>query len=369
MTVTDFLTAKDSGERQGSNKEMYVISLNKNFRESRITAYLNYSHQTYWDKPESNRYNLMVTKTLDWGSLKNINISLSAYRNKYNETNDDGLYISASMPWGNGANIGYSLQATRDDTVNRATYYDKLSDRTNYQVSAGSTNKGGTASTYITHYGDNTKLTANASYIHNNYTSFGLGAQGGFTMTLKGADAHRVSNIGGTRLLIDTDGIAKIPVSDRGIPIASNAFGKVVVPDLNSYYRSKVKVDLNALPNNAEVTDSIVQATLTEGAIGYRKFNVLSGEKMMLSMRMSDGSAPPFGAQITNLKGKETGIVTDNGYAYVSGINPNEVMIIHWGGEAQCEIHFPENLETISQGLFIPCKPLSNKRNETDNNL
>ncbi|WP_432499469.1 outer membrane usher protein [Providencia hangzhouensis] len=369
MTVTDFLTAKDSGERQGSNKEMYVISLNKNFRESRITAYLNYSHQTYWDKPESNRYNLMVTKTLDWGSLKNINISLSAYRNKYNETNDDGLYISASMPWGNGANIGYSLQATRDDTVNRATYYDKLSDRTNYQVSAGSTNKGGTASTYITHYGDNTKLTANASYIHNNYTSFGVGAQGGFTMTLNGADAHRVSNIGGTRLLIDTDGVAKIPVSDRGIPIASNAFGKVVVPDLNSYYRSKVKVDLNALPNNAEVTDSIVQVTLTEGAIGYRKFNVLSGEKMMLSMRMSDGSAPPFGAQITNLKGKETGIVTDNGYAYVSGINPNEVMIIHWGGEAQCEINFPENLETINQGLFIPCKPLSNKRNEADNNL
>ncbi len=113
-------------------------------------------------------------------------------------------------------------------------------------------------------------------------------------MTLNGADAHRVSNIGGTRLLIDTDGVAKIPVSDRGIPIASNAFGKVIVPDLNSYYRSKVKVDLNALPNNAEVTDSIVQATLTEGAIGYRKFNVLSGEKMMLSMRMSDGSAPPL---------------------------------------------------------------------------
>lgn len=369
MTVTDFLTAKDSGERQGSNKEMYVISLNKNFRESRITAYSNYSHQTYWDKPESNRYNLMLTKTLDWGSLKNINISLSAYRNKYNETNDDGFYISASMPWGNGTNFGYSLQATRDETVNRVTYYDKLSDRTNYQVSVGSTNKGGTTSTYITHYGDNNKLTANASYIHNNYTSFGLGAQGGFTMTLKGADAHRVSNIGGTRLLIDTNGVAKIPVSDRGIPIASNSFGKVVVPDLNSYYRSKVKVDLNALPNSAEVTDSIVQATLTEGAIGYRKFNVLSGEKMMLSMRMSDGSVPPFGAQITNLVGKETGIVTDNGYAYVSGINSNEVMIIHWGGAAQCEIHFPENLETISQGLFIPCKPLSNKRNEIDKNL
>lgn len=64
--------------------------------------------------------------------------------------------------------------------------------------------------------------------------------------------------------------------------ITSNQFGKVVVPDINRYYRSKVKVDLNSLPNNAEVTDSIVQATLTEGAIEHRKFNMLLGEKMML---------------------------------------------------------------------------------------
>ncbi|EKT53661.1 fimbrial biogenesis outer membrane usher protein [Providencia burhodogranariea DSM 19968] len=368
MTVTDFLSAKESGERHGSNKEMYVISLNKNFKDARLSAYLNYSHQTYWDKPESNRYNLMLTKTTDFSNFKNINISLSAYRNEYNDINDNGFYISASMPWGNGANIGYSLQSTRDDTVNRATYYDKFDDRTSYQVSAGSTNKGGTASTYITHYGDNAKLTANASYIHNNYTSFGLGAQGGITMTFNGADIHRISTIGGTRLLIDTDGVANIPVKDRGIPITSNQFGKVVVPDINSYYRSKVKVDLNSLPNNAEVTDSIVQATLTEGAIGYRKFNVLSGEKMMLSIRMSDGSSPPFGSQIINSKGQETGIVTDAGYAYISGIKPDEIMGIKWGGESQCEIHFPDNLNEINQGLFIPCKPLTNTRIETNNN-
>lgn len=38
-------------------------------------------------------------------------------------------------------------------------------------------------------------------------------------MTFDGADAHRISTIGGTRLLIDTDGIANILVKYRGIPI------------------------------------------------------------------------------------------------------------------------------------------------------
>ncbi|MFY3790096.1 fimbria/pilus outer membrane usher protein, partial [Providencia manganoxydans] len=87
----------------------------------------------------------------------------------------------------------------------------------------------------ITHQGSNARLTANASYTHNGYTAFGLGAQGGFTFTPEGVDMHRVSTMGGTRLLIDTDGISDIPVKGGGAVVNSNAFGKAVVPDVNSY--------------------------------------------------------------------------------------------------------------------------------------
>ncbi len=78
----------------------------------------------------------------------------------------------------------------------------------------------------------------------------------------------------------------------------SNYFGKAVVADVNSYYRSNINVDLNLLPSNAEVTHSVKQGTLTEGAIGYRQFDVIAGSSAMANIRLSDNNAPPFGAII-----------------------------------------------------------------------
>ncbi|MFY3790085.1 FimD/PapC C-terminal domain-containing protein, partial [Providencia manganoxydans] len=122
-----------------------------------------------------------------------------------------------------------------------------------------------------------------------------------------------------------------------------------------------VKIDLNKLPDNAEVTDSVVQATLTEGAIGYRKFEVLSGRKMMVAVRLADGSFPPFGAQIRNERGQDTGIMNDNGQAYVSGINPNEIMVVQWVGEDQCQLQFPAQFDTLSANLLLQCEPITSR--------
>ncbi|XPE48168.1 hypothetical protein ACNKHL_14465 [Shigella flexneri] len=41
------------------------------------------------------------------------------------------------------------------------------------------------------------------------------------------------------------------------------------------------------MPENAEATQSVVQATLTEGAIGYRKFAVIHGQKAMAVLRLT----------------------------------------------------------------------------------
>ncbi len=59
-------------------------------------------------------------------------------------------------------------------------------------------------------------------------------------------------------------------------------------------------IDLNKLPENAEATKSAERRSLTEGAIGYRKFAVISGEKAMAASRLQDGSHPPFGAEVKN---------------------------------------------------------------------
>ncbi|VEI77013.1 Outer membrane usher protein papC precursor [Serratia fonticola] len=129
---------------------------------------------------------------------------------------------------------------------------------------------------------------------------------------------------------------------------------------MNSYYRNKVSIDVNKLPENAEATRSVVQATLTEGAIGYRRFEVIAGEKAMAVLRLADGSTPPFGATVQNHKKQDVGIVNDGGSVYLSGINPGEEMTVHWNGQAQCVLTLPAKIpQSGSTDLLLPCRMLS----------
>ena len=89
-------------------------------------------------------------------------------------------------------------------------------------------------------------------------------------------------------------------------------------------YRSRASIDLTNLSDEAEATQSVVQATLTEGAIGYRRFNVISGQKAMAVIRLADGSTPPFGAEVFNRRRQQTGILNDGGSVYLSGIRAGE---------------------------------------------
>lgn len=84
---------------------------------------------------------------------------------------------------------------------------------------------------------------------------------------------------------MDVGDEANVPISGYSTPVYTNAFGKAVIVDVNDYYRNPVKIDITQLPEDAEAILSIAQATLTEGAIGYRRMEVLSGK--------SHGQYPP----------------------------------------------------------------------------
>jgi outer membrane usher protein FimD/PapC len=363
MSMSEYLDARYYGSRMGNNKEMYTITFNKQFRDLGLSSYLNYSHQTYWDRPANDRYNLTLSRYFDIGRFKNLSLSLSAYRNRYNETNDDGAYLSLSMPWGNGATLSYNSTFNRHDNTQRVGYYDRIDEHSNYQLAAGSSRSGANFSGYYNRDGDAARLSANAGYQQGRYSAVGMSAQGGITLTPEGGALHRTAMAGGTRMLLDTNGVAGVPVRGYGSTVNTNRFGKAVVTDVNSYYRNQASIDLNKLGDNAEATKSVVQATLTEGAIGYRKFDVIAGEKAMAVIKLADGSQPPFGATVLNARKQETGIVNDGGSVYLSGINAGERMQVHWNGKAQCEVQLPAPLpaEMLMNSLLLPCKPASDQ--------
>ncbi len=358
MSMSEYLDAQSTGGRQYNSKEMYTVSYNQQFPEIGLSAYINYYHQTYWDQPDNDRYSLSLARYFDVGKWKNISVNLTAYRNQYREAKDDGVYASLSVPWGEKGTLSLNSNWDKNDNTQRASYYDRLDERSNYQLSTGWARSGALMSGYYTHQGDLAQVNANATYQQDRYRSAGLSFQGGFTAIEKGVVMHRNNQLGGTRIFVETDGVPDIPLRGYGSTVRTNRFGQAVLTDVNSYYRNQVSVDLNTLPEEAQVAQSVKQGTLTEGAIGYRQFEVVAGHSAMALLSLANNSTPPFGAQVFNARGQQVGMVGDDGSTYLTGLNTNDILQVRWDDNVQCEITLPSALpdnDTLLSNWLLPC--------------
>ncbi|HFG3511664.1 TPA: fimbria/pilus outer membrane usher protein [Escherichia coli] len=357
MTMDQYLNARYRSDFTEREKELYTVTFNKNFEDWNTSVNVQYSHQTYWNYRTSDYYTLSVNRYFDVFNFKNISLGLSASRSKYQDKDNDSAFLRLSVPWGTGT-VSYSGSMGNNRYTNTMGFSDMLNDGLDsYSLNAGVSSGGGQPSqsqmsAYYNHSSPFANLSANFSTVKNGYTSFGMSASGGTTITAKGAALHAGGMNGGTRLQVDTDGVGGVPVD--GSRVFTNRWGIGVVTDVNSYYRNTTSVDLNNLPENMEATRSVVESVLTEGAIGYREFKVLEGNRLFAVLRLADNSHPPFGASVTNAKGRELGIVSDGGLVWLSGVNPGETLNVGWDGRMQCVVNIPTNLVTIQQ--LLPCR-------------
>ncbi|MDK9584417.1 outer membrane usher protein [Lelliottia wanjuensis] len=357
MSFNDFLNYMSTDDSFQQSKEMYTISFSQQLKKLGLSAYLNYSHQTYWNAPAEDRYSVSLSRNFDIGRWKNINMSLTAYRNEFSQGTDDGAYLSMSVPWGDSGTVSYNMTSGGGSNSNRLGYFDHLDNGDNYQMAVGASEHEANVSGYYDHMGNEGEIIGNLDYQQSEYNSLGMTLRGGITATPKGVALHRVNGMGGTRVMVDTGAASDIPVQGFGSSTQTNYFGKAVITDVSNYTKNNLSIDINSLPKNAEAHGSVEQATLTEGAIGYRKFDVISGEKAMAIIRLADGSFPPFGASVRNAADQEVGIVNDDGQTYLSGLHSGEKMNVQWEGEMQCVITIPDKISGLDQNgnLLLPC--------------
>lgn len=359
MSMGEYLDTRQGNISSGRGKEMYTVTLNQQFRDLNLSAYLDYSHQTYWNRLADDRYTVTVARFFDLGRIRNLSLSASAYRNRYFGTHDDGMYLSLSVPWSDNGTLSYNGTVSRSNNAQQVSYNGRTPQGDSYQLSAGMADEGATTSAYWGHDADTAHIDTNIGYQAGSYRSVSLSARGGATATPEGLALHRINMPGGTRLLLDTNGIPDIPVQGFGSNTRTNHFGKAVVADVSSYYRNRVSIDLDNLPDNADASQTVVQATLTDGAIGYRKFDVISGKKGMAVVRLADGSYPPFGTAVQNARHQGVGLIGDQGEVYLSGMQPGENMTLVSDSTAICTLTLPlmlpENM--LQQQLLLPCKP------------
>ncbi|SEN05299.1 Outer membrane usher protein FimD/PapC [Pseudomonas sp. ok272] len=347
----------DNWKPIGASKALYTATVNKQFRDAGATVYASYNKQTYWDRPDTQRWNVSVSRYFNVGTVKNMSMSLNMYRNQEYHYRDNGLSLTVSLPLGRSGTLSLDGSRAAGSNTFSTRYSDRLDERNNYQLSASDNAVSG----YLSHRGDQADIDVSASQQEGSYSSLGVSARGGGTLTPYGAALHRTHGTGGTRLMVDTGGVPDVPVRGYGSPTRSNAFGKAVIADISSYQRTAASVDLERLPSNVEATQSVTQLTLTEGAIGYRSLEVIAGEKAMAVLRLPDGSSPPFGATVKNIKQQDTGIVNDDGNVYLSGIKAGEQMIVSWAGDEQCVLTLPGTLpaDGLTDALHLHCQSLA----------
>ncbi|WP_431225041.1 fimbria/pilus outer membrane usher protein [Serratia sp. L9] len=360
MTMNQYLDTRYRGNNSGNDKEMYTITASKNFADARLSLYLSYSHQTYWDQEATDNYSVSLSRYFDVLNIKDVSANLSAGRSKHNGVDDDSVFLSVSIPLGGQQTLSYSGQHSQNSYNQTVSYLNNNGENSNYRLSAGlnTPQQGGTKSQFSGFYTQRSslaELSLNGSYAQDNFTSYGLALRGGATVTGKGAALHSNNVGGGTRLMVNTDGVAGVPIEGRSL--RSNAFGIAVLNDVSSYYRTDTRIDINQLAEDVEVRQPVVESALTDGAIGYRRFGVVRGLKAIATLRQADGSYPPFGSSVTNSKGLELAIVSDEGFAYLSGISAGETLDIAWNGSKQCQVNIPERIPAQSR-LLLPCHPM-----------
>lgn len=360
-TLTQFMDQRRTGYDIRSPKENYQIYINKYFDNFNIS--LNYQYSTYWqDKPQT-QYGLYTSTNISIPMLsqQNANISLSATRTERDSGyQDDAINLYLTIPLYKGHSISFSESYSRIGKSNQYSHrasYSGYSDRDNYSLNVGYSHgeeidSQSSISGYYSRDFSQANLSANASYVPQQYRSVGASINSGITATTQGIALHRSAN-GDTRLMIETPGVGDVPL-DSGV-IKTNHFGLAVIPNVNSYRKSTVSINTSQLPENIETLESTTDITLTKGAIGYRSLSVMKGEKLFAIISLNDGKKPPFGASVRNADNRELGIVGEDGVTWLVGISSKEKLSVYWAGKKQCELSLPEDLASPTSMLLLPC--------------
>ncbi|WP_337061230.1 fimbria/pilus outer membrane usher protein [Serratia marcescens] len=363
LSMQQYLDARYHDNDTGRQKERYQISLNKRFDELSLplSLGLNYQYQTYWDQGNTSQYGVNLGTWFDMPSLgaRNVSLTLTANRNQYLGREDNVFNLMLSVPFGTGT-ASYSSTYSDDRFGQRVGYYGRVNQLDSYNLNAGLAQDNGQSSRsefngMYTHNGPLAVVNANVAVAERSYSSFGMSANGGLTLTGRGAALHAGGYNGGTRLMVDTDGIGGVPID--GGRVVTNDWGVGVLTNVNSYYRTTARVDVNKMADDVEATQGVVETALTEGAIGYRRFEVLKGERLFAVLRLADGTYPPFGASVRDAKGRELGLVADSGLAWLSGVTPNAALDVAWDGRSRCQTQVPAQLNSQQQ-LLLPCTAL-----------
>ncbi|MEI9698984.1 fimbria/pilus outer membrane usher protein [Moellerella wisconsensis] len=333
-------------------KRVYSASVRQYLEFLSLSMALTASRTQYWQKDEQQRYSLSLNKSFILGKIKNISTTLNFNHTEGTKNNQQQLFLSLSLPLRQQERVSYNqyYDLTKNTHTNSINYSKNINNHSNFGLSINNTKitkrtLEPSVSGYINYnsaYGD---IYTSLSEKPEQYRSFTASLKGGLTITGHGLALHRYSAGHYPRLMIDANGIQGISVNNNQTVTNKKGFG--VITSANNFMPSQFKVDINKLPKNTNVNESIFSKTLTEGAIGYYKLDSVSGENIFSMIKFISNKSPPLGSLVLDaITGREVGMIGDEGMVYLTGINKNKRYIINSNNKS-CQLKFTEDNSSI----------------------
>ncbi|MCA8413467.1 fimbria/pilus outer membrane usher protein [Burkholderia multivorans] len=336
-----------------NSKQRYSATMSKRFGDT--SAYFSYDQTTYWERASEQRVGVTLTRAFSVGALRNLNVSVSAFRTQSAGASGNQVSVTATLPIGGRHTVTSNLTTGNGSTsVNAGYLYDDPAGRT-YQISAGTTDGRASANASFRQRTSAYQLTAQASTVANGYAAASLEVDGSLVATQYGIAAHANGNAGDTRLLVSTDGVRDVPLS--GTLTHTDSRGYAVLDGISPYNVYDAAVNVEKLPLEVQVSNPIQRMVLTDGAIGFVQFSAARGSNLYLTLADAAGKPLPFGASVQDAaNGKELGIVGEGGAAYLTQVQPKSSLVVRAGERTLCTIDtLPNRLQLEGTPIPVAC--------------
>lgn len=115
--------------------------------------------------------------------------------------------------------------------------------------------------------------------------------------------------------------------------VTVDRFGYALVPYLSPYQMNVVELDPKGLPLDVQLNATSARVAPTAGGVAMLTFDTEYGRTLLLRVRMSDGRAVPFGAEVTDIQGHALGTVGQGGRLLLRGATKEGTVSLSWQEE------------------------------------
>lgn len=262
------------------------------------------------------------------------------------------LSLFSPTPWLNRAYASYQMTHDNHGQVQQQTGISgsALNDRMSYSAMQGWSNGQGSSNSTLNVGYQGSKGMVNGGYSYSSSNrSLNLGGSGAVVVHSAGVTLSQM--LGSSVALVGAPGSSGTQVLNGG-NVQTDSRGYAVVPYLSNYQSNSISLDPATLPDDVDITQSSVNVYPTKGAVVLANFATRIGYQVLVTLLLADQNPVPFGALVT-VEGSaggapNTGIVGDEGQAYLSGLQEQGSLKVSWGKGAGQQCRGTYNLSKVA---------------------